>query len=113
RPPASLAAWLLRVVGLRPPQRLWGSVIRERQEAERLSASNTRMTLYMCVNYGGRAEIVDAVREIAEEARAGHLSGRGITEASLARRLNDPDMPDVDLFIRTSGEQRTSNFLVR
>src|SRR5690625_6311063 len=70
------------------------------------------MTLYMCVNYGGRAEIVDAVREIAEEARAGHLSGRGITEASLARRLNDPDMPDVDLFIRTSGEQRTSNFLL-
>src|SRR5699024_5794259 len=67
---------------------------------------------YMCVNYGGRAEIVDAVREIAEEARAGHLSGRGITEASLARRLNDPDMPDADLFIRTSGEQRTSNFLL-
>src|SRR5690625_4237910 len=126
----TLNAWGVRVVWIGRPQRLWGSVIRELQEAERLTASNTRMTLYMCVNYGGRAEIVDAVREIAEEARAGHLSGRGITEASLARRLNDPDMPDVDLFIRTSGvrgalltadmdlfirtsgEQRTSNFLL-
>ena len=108
----TLNAWGVRIVWIGRPQRLWGSVIKELQEAERLAASNTRMTLYMCVNYGGRAEIVDAVREIAEEARAGRLSGRGITEASLARRLNDPDMPDVDLFIRTSGEQRTSNFLL-
>src|SRR5699024_9815031 len=100
----------VRWAGQRP--RLWKSVISELEEAEQLTRDNTVMTLAMCVNYGGRSEIVDAVREIAEEARAGHLSGRGITEASLARRLNDPDMPDVDLFIRTSGEQRTSNFLL-
>lgn len=93
-------------------QRLWGSVIRELKEAEELTRSNTRMTLYMCVNYGGRAEIVDAVRELAVEVRSGRLSGRAITEKSIARHLTDPDMPDVDLFLRTSGEQRTSNFLL-
>lgn len=108
----TLNAWGVRIVWIGRPQRLWGSVIKELQEAERLTASNTRMTLYMCVNYGGRAEIIDAVREIAEQARSGRITGRGITEASFARHLIDPDMPDVDLFIRTSGEQRTSNFLL-
>lgn len=108
----TLHGWGVRIRWIGRPQRLWGSVIRELQEAERLTAGNTRMTLYMCVNYGGRAEIVDAVREIAEEARAGRIRGRGITEASFARHLTDPDMPDVDLFVRTSGEQRTSNFLL-
>lgn len=108
----TLHSWGVRIVWIGRPQRLWGSVIRELQEAEQLTAGNTRMTLYMCVNYGGRAEIIDAVRDIAEQARAGRISGRGITEASFARHLIDPDMPDVDLFIRTSGEQRTSNFLL-
>lgn len=108
----TLNSWGVRIVWIGRPQRLWGSVIKELQEAERLTAANTRMTLYMCVNYGGRAEIIDAVREIAEQARSGRISGRGITEASFARHLIDPDMPDVDLFIRTSGEQRTSNFLL-
>lgn len=108
----TLNSWGVRIVWIGRPQRLWGSVINELQEAERLTAANTRMTLYMCVNYGGRAEIIDAMREIAEQARSGRISGRGITEASFARHLIDPDMPDVDLFIRTSGEQRTSNFLL-
>src|SRR5699024_5911575 len=85
---------------------------KELREAEQLTRGNTRMTLYMCVNYGGRAEIIDAVRAIAEEARAGRISGRGITAKSFARHLDDPDMPDVDLFLRTSGEQRTSNFML-
>src|SRR5699024_7767683 len=70
------------------------------------------MTLYMCVNYGGRAEIIDAVRAIAEDARAGRISGRGITARSLARHLDDPDMPDVDLVLRTRREQRPPNFLL-
>ena len=108
----TLNSWGVRIVWIGRAQRLWGSVIRELQEAEELTRTNTRMTLYMCVNHGGRAEIVDAVREIAEQARHGHLKGSGITESSFARHLNDPDMPDVDLFIRTSGEQRTSNFLL-
>lgn len=108
----TLNSWGVRIVWIGRAQRLWGSVIKELREAEELTRHNTRMTLYMCVNHGGRAEIVDAVREIAEEARAGRLSARGITMKSFARHLNDPDMPDVDLFLRTSGEQRTSNFLL-
>lgn len=108
----TLNSWGVRVKWIGRPQRLWGSVIRELQEAERLTARNTRLTLYMCVNYGGRAEIVDAVRSIAADVRAGRISGKGLSEADFARHLIDPDMPDVDLFLRTSGEQRTSNFLL-
>ncbi|MFC7463625.1 isoprenyl transferase [Brachybacterium sp. GCM10030252] len=108
----TLNSWGVRIVWIGRAQRLWGSVIRELQEAEQLTRGNTRMTLYMCVNYGGRAEIVDAVRAVAEEARAGRLSGRGITEKTLTKHLIDPGMPHVDLFLRTSGEQRTSNFLL-
>ena len=108
----TLNSWGVRIVWIGREQRLWGSVIKELREAEQLTRENTRMTLYMCVNYGGRAEIIDAVREIAEEVHAGRLSSRGITAKSFARHLDDPDMPDVDLFLRTSGEQRTSNFLL-
>lgn len=108
----TLNSWGVRIVWIGREQRLWGSVISELKAAEELTRGNTRMTLYMCVNYGGRAEIVDAVREIAEQARTGRLRGRGITEKSFARHLIDPTMPDVDLFLRTSGEQRTSNFLL-
>ncbi len=108
----TLNSWGVRIKWIGRPQRLWGSVIRELQEAEKLTRDNDRLTLYMCVNHGGRAEIVDAVRQITADARKGRLLGRGLTEASFAKHLNDPDMPDVDLFIRTSGEQRTSNFLL-
>ena len=66
----------------------------------------------MCVNYGGRLELVDAVREIAAEAKAGKLKPNGITEQAIAQRLYQPSLPDVDLFVRSSGEQRTSNFLL-
>lgn len=100
----------VRWAGRRP--RLWRSVIRELEEAEQLTAANTRMTLAMCVNYGGRAEIVDAAREIARQARAGTLSPGAITEERFSEFLDEPDMPDVDLFLRPSGEKRTSNFLL-
>jgi undecaprenyl diphosphate synthase len=108
----TLHSWGVRIVWIGREQRLWGSVIRELKDAERLTRDNTLMTLYMCVNYGGRAELVDAVREIAEEARAGRLKGSGISERTIQRHLIDPEMPEVDLFLRTSGEQRTSNFLL-
>ena len=108
----TLDSWGVRIVWIGREQRLWGSVIRELKEAEERTRENTRMTLYMCVNYGGRAELVDAVREIAEEARAGRLKGSGISERTIQRHLIDPHMPEVDLFLRTSGEQRTSNFLL-
>ncbi|MDO4685369.1 MAG: isoprenyl transferase [Corynebacterium sp.] len=100
----------VRWVGRRP--RLWRAVIRELEAAEELTKDNTRMTLAMCVNYGGRAEIIDAAREIARRAAAGELRPEEITETTFANYLDEPDMPDVDLFLRPSGEKRTSNFLL-
>ena len=100
----------VRWVGRRP--RLWRSVIRELEAAEELTKDNTTMTLAMCVNYGGRAEIIDAARQIAVEAAAGRLRPDQITEATFPTFLDEPDMPDVDLFLRPSGEKRTSNFLL-
>ncbi|TNM67799.1 isoprenyl transferase [Streptomyces sp. NP160] len=104
--------WGVRVrwAGRRP--RLWRSVIKELEEAERLTAGNSTCTLTMCVNYGGRAEIADAARALAREVAAGRLDPERIDERALARHLDEPDLPDVDLFLRTSGEQRTSNFML-
>ncbi|RIX34688.1 isoprenyl transferase [Corynebacterium falsenii] len=99
----------VRWVGRRP--RLWRSVIAELEKAEDLTKNNTVMTLAMCVNYGGRAEIVDAARGIAEQVSDGRLKPRQINEKLFAQYLDEPDMPDVDLFLRPSGEMRTSNFL--
>ena len=93
------------------PQKLWGSVISELQEAEELTKRNKILTLNMCVNYGGRAEIVDAVSEIASEVAKRKLKPGQITEKLINNYLYNPKMSDVDLFLRSSGEQRTSNFL--
>ncbi len=92
--------------------KLWRSVINELQDAERQSADNSVLTLQFCVNYGGRAEIVDAARAIAEAAVRGELDPSRLTEDRFRRFLDEPEIPDVDLFIRSSGEQRTSNFLL-
>lgn len=100
----------VRWVGRRP--RLWRSVIRELETAEELTKDNTTMTLAMCVNYGGRAEIIDAARDIARLAAEGKLRPEQITEKTFPNFLDEPDMPDVDLFLRPSGEKRTSNFLL-
>jgi undecaprenyl diphosphate synthase len=99
----------VRWAGRRP--RLWRSVISELELAEELTRGNTAMTLTMCVNYGGRAEITDAVQALATDVKAGRLKPAKITEEVFARYLDEPEMPDVDLFLRSSGEQRTSNFL--
>ncbi len=99
----------VRWAGRRP--RLWRSVIAELEEAEELTRDCTRMTLCMCVNYGGRAEIADAAAAIGREVAAGRLDPAKITERTVARHLDEPDMPDVDLFLRSSGEHRTSGFL--
>jgi undecaprenyl diphosphate synthase len=93
-------------------ERLWPRVIRQLEEAEELTRHNKVLTLTMCVNYGGRAEIVDAVRRLAADAAAGKVNAQRISEKTIARYLDEPEMPDVDLFIRTSGEQRVSNFLL-
>ena len=102
----------VRVVwaGRRP--RLWRSVIKELEAAEELTKDNTKMTLVMCVNYGGRAELVDGIRELAQQAARGELDPRSINEKTVGSVMYDPDMPDVDLFLRPSGEKRTSNFLL-
>ncbi|HZC60686.1 MAG TPA: isoprenyl transferase [Streptosporangiaceae bacterium] len=92
--------------------RLWRSVIRELQDAERMTEGNSVLTLQFCVNYGGRAEIADAAAAIAREVAAGRLSPDKINEKLVARYLDEPDIPDVDLFVRSSGEQRISNFLL-
>lgn len=103
--------WGVRVrwAGRRP--RLWKSVIDELEEAERRTAGNSTLTLTMCVNYGGRAEIADAARAIALKVAAGELDANKVTDKTVAKHLDEPDMPDVDMFWRSSGEQRTSNFL--
>lgn len=100
----------MRWVGRRP--RLWRSVISELEVAQELTRDNTGLTLYFCVNYGGRAEVADAVVRIAEDVRAGRLKPKSIDERTVGRYLDEPTMPDVDLFVRSSGEQRTSNFLL-
>ncbi|RKN11939.1 isoprenyl transferase [Streptomyces radicis] len=92
--------------------RLWKSVIRKLQVAEERTRDNDVMTLYMCLNYGGRAEIADAAARLAEDVRAGRISPDKVDERTFARYLYHADMPDVDLFLRPSGEQRTSNYLI-
>lgn len=103
--------WGVRVrwAGRRP--KLWKSVIDELERAEEMTRGNKVLTLTMCVNYGGRAEIADAARAIALKVAAGELDPNKINEKTLAAHLDEPDMPDVDLLWRSSGEQRSSNFL--
>jgi undecaprenyl diphosphate synthase len=94
--------------GGRVPRR----VLRHIEDTEALTVRNRRMTLTFAFNYGGRAEIVDAVRAIAAEARGRKLDPAKIDERTIRKHLYSPDMPDPDVLIRTSGEHRTSNFLL-
>lgn len=100
----------VRWAGRQP--RLWRSVVNQLREAETRTQDNDVLTLTMCVNYGGRAEIADAARDIARLVAEGRINPEKVDERLLARHLDEPDMPDVDLFIRPSGEQRISNFLL-
>ena len=93
------------------PQRLWKSVMNELLEAEELTKKNKVLTLNMCVNYGGRAEIADAAQAIAKDVAKRKIKAEDVTEKLFAKYLDEPKMSDVDLFLRSSGEQRTSNFL--
>jgi len=80
--------------------------------AERDTASNTRLNLIVALSYGARAEIVEAARALADAARSGRLEPGQIDESMLAGSLATAGIPDPDLIIRTSGEQRLSNFLL-
>jgi undecaprenyl diphosphate synthase len=95
-------SWGVRVQWTGQRRRLWPSVITELDDAVRLTQHNTGLTLNLCVNYGGRAELAAAAAELAAQ-------GVTVTEETLDAALGTPD---VDLFWRTSGEQRTSNFLI-
>ena len=88
----------------RVPKRL----LRRMDEALELTQDNRVMTLTIAFNYGGRAEIVDAVRALVAEG----VKPEKVTEAAIRRHLYDPEMPDPDLMVRTSGEYRISNFLL-
>jgi undecaprenyl diphosphate synthase len=76
------------------------------------TAGGRRLTLVLALSYGGRVEIVDACRSLAQEVRAGRLEPEAIDEKAVAARLYTRDIPDPDLLIRTSGEMRVSNFLL-
>ncbi|MCS7207992.1 MAG: polyprenyl diphosphate synthase [Fimbriimonadales bacterium] len=82
------------------------------RRAEQMTAHNRRIILHLAVNYGGRAELVDAIRVIAHAVQAGRLDPSAIDEDTVRAFLYQPDLPDPDLLIRTAGEQRTSNFLL-
>lgn len=82
------------------------------RRAERTTAGNDRLTLVVALNYGGRLELTDAVREIAHEVALGRLAPDEITESTVAEHLYTRGIPDPDLLIRTSGEMRVSNFLL-
>ena len=86
--------------------------MRELDETVRLSAGNTGLCVCLAINYGGRAEVVDAVRRIAAEVRDGTLDPAAINEETFAARLYTAGMPEPDLLIRTAGEMRISNFLL-
>ncbi|MDD6052138.1 MAG: isoprenyl transferase [Clostridiales bacterium] len=81
-------------------------------EAERRTGKNTGLTLNICLNYGGRAELVRAAKSIAQDVKDGALALADVTEQTLSDRLYTANQPDVDLMIRTSGEMRLSNFLL-
>ena len=90
------------------PSRAWQEVVR----AMKVTAANSKMTLNIALNYGGRGEIVDATRRIAELARKGKLHPEEITENLFQEHLYAADLPDPDLLIRPAGELRVSNFLL-
>ncbi len=88
------------------------SVQREMDKSIAMSRNNTGMRLCLAVNYGARAELVDAAQALARDVRDGKLDPETVTEETLAARLYTADMPDPDLVIRTAGEMRVSNFLL-
>ncbi len=92
--------------------RLWKSVIKELQVAEEMTRDNDVLTLTMCVNYGGRSELGDAARKLAQDVAAGRLNPAKVTDATLGRYLYVPELPEAVLIWRTSGEQRLSNFML-
>ncbi|GAA1867654.1 isoprenyl transferase [Myceligenerans crystallogenes] len=108
----TMASWGVRIrwSGRRP--KLWQKVIKVLEQCEESTRNNTGTTLTMCVNYGGRAELADAAADMARDVKAGRLNPERISEKTIQKYLYLPDVPDVDLFLRSGGEQRSSNFML-
>jgi undecaprenyl diphosphate synthase len=100
----------LRSIGDRG--RLASDIVRLIEEAEERTRGNVKLNLTIALSYGGRNEILRAMRMIAEDVAAGRLAAGAVDEAALEQRLFTLGLPDPDLVIRTSGEQRISNFLL-
>jgi undecaprenyl diphosphate synthase len=100
----------LRVIGDR--RRLAPDIVRLIEDAEARTAGNTRINVTVALSYGGRQEIAAAARQLAADVAEGRLSAEGIDEQAFSTRLLTYGLPDPDLLIRTSGEQRISNFLL-
>lgn len=100
----------IRFVGRRE-RRIPARLIKRMDEAQEMTKKNTGLNLCIAFNYGGRAEIVDAIKELSVSAD-GDLDARKITEKAIASHLYCAKMPDVDLMLRSSGEHRTSNFML-
>ncbi len=100
----------LRVIGNR--EGLAPDIVRDISDAENMTRSNSRIDVNICINYGARAEILQAVRSLARQVAAGELSADRIDEDLFENELLTAGVPDPDLLIRTSGEQRISNFML-
>ena len=100
----------LRIIGDR--SRLGPDIVSLIEESEAKTAANSAMTLVLALSYGGRQEIVAAARALAADVAAGRLDVAQVDEEALSARLFTADIPDPDMIIRTSGEQRISNFLL-
>lgn len=100
----------LRVIGDRA--RLSDDICALIDQAEEITRDNTKITVVIALSYGGRQDIVNAARKLAEDVAAGRCTAESITEASFASCLSTAGIPDPDLMIRSSGENRVSNFLL-
>ena len=100
----------LRVIGNRAG--LAPDIVRDIADAEKMTHANSRIDVNICINYGARDEILQATRNLARRVAAGELTVDGIDEARFEQELLTAGVPDPDLLIRTSGEQRISNFLL-
>lgn len=107
-----LAARGVRLRFIGDPRRMPGDIVTLMEEAAALTSGNARLTLTVALNYGGRDELARVARAIAADVAAGALQPEAVTEELIADRLDTAGLPDPDLILRTSGEQRLSNFLL-
>jgi undecaprenyl diphosphate synthase len=109
---ATLDAEGVRVVFSGRREGLPDKLMREMADGEEKTQKNDELTLNLCVNYGGRAELVDAAKQVVRDVRAGRLTVQNIDEEAMSARLYYPPAANLDLLVRTSGEYRVSNFML-